>query len=187
MPTWKLDTDHSSVMFSTKYLMLTTITGYFTAYQAEVHTKGDDITADPLVDFSAEINSIHTNQPQRDQHLLSADFFDAANFPQISFKARSMEQINIIKNPFPIGPYQKSYDLEGDLTVRGITKPVSFRVEHQGKISDQHNRTVAGFTLSGKISRTEFGMTWGEKTAAGKAILGDEVRIHCSLQFILYI
>jgi polyisoprenoid-binding protein YceI len=184
MATWKLDPDHSSVMFSAKYLMLNAVTGYFANYTAEVHTEGEDITDNPVIDFTAEINSIHTNHPQRDKHLLSADFFDAGNHQQIIFKGKSMEQINIIKNPFPIGPYQKSYHLEGDLTIKCITKAVTLKVEHQGKVTDQNNRSVAGFTLKGILSRNEFGITWGAKTPAGKVIVSDEVRINCSLQFI---
>jgi len=185
MATWKIDPDHSSVMFSAKYLVLTAVTGYFTDYKAEVHTDGDDITVNPLIDFTAEVSSIQTNQALRDKHLLSADFFDAENHPQIIFKGTSMEQVNIIKNPFPIGPYQKSYQLEGDLTLKGISKAVTFKVEHQGRVTDQYNRTVSVFTLKGILSRKDFGIAWGEKTAAGKMIVSDEVRINCSLQFIL--
>lgn len=184
MATWKIDPDHSTIMFSAKYLTLTTITGNFRDFKAEVKTEGEDITENPVIDFSAKINSVQTNQPQRDQHLQSADFFDAEHYPELTFKGTAMEQVNIIKNPFPIGPYQKSYHLDGDLTIRGITKPVTFKVQHQGKVTDHHNQVISAFTLKGVISRNDFGISWGEKTPAGKLILGDEVRITCDIQFI---
>jgi len=184
MARWKIDADHSSIMFSAKYLLLNTINGYFADFKAEVRTEGEDITDHPLIDFTAEINSVQTNQPQRDEHLLSADFFDAEQYSQISFKSIAMEQVNIIKNPFPIGPYQKSYHLEGNLTIKGITRPVTFKVEHQGKVTDQYDRSLSVFTLKGLLSRRDFGITWGKKTPAGKAILSDEIRISCSLQFV---
>jgi polyisoprenoid-binding protein YceI len=184
MATWKIDPDHSTISFRVKYLTLTAVTGYFTNFRAEVKSKSDDITAQPSIDFSAEVDSIQTNHPQRDKHLKSADFFDAGNYGQISFKATDFEQIGMIRHPFPIGPFQKSYSLEGDLTIRNITRPVTLKAEYTGEVTDQNKRIISGFTISGKLSRLEFGMNWGGRTEAGKIILSDEVRISCDLQFI---
>src|SRR5690349_16099674 len=116
--TWKLDPTHSEVQFKVKHLMITTVTGYFKSFDLEVVTeKEDDFTSSSKIEFTADINSIDTNNQQRDTHLKSADFFDAENYGQLKFVGKN---------------YQADGDegsLEGDLTIRGVTKPVTVIVE----------------------------------------------------------
>ncbi|SDZ82413.1 YceI family protein [Pedobacter hartonius] len=184
MATWKIDPAHSTVQFRVKYLMLTAVTGYFTDFKVDVESEGDNIRSNPAIHFTAEVNSIQTGNHQRDGHLKSDDFFDPAKHEQIRFKGTELEQIGVIKYPFPIGPRQKSYRLQGDLTIKGITKSVTLKVDYEGQVTDKQNRIITGFTVTGKLSRIEFGMNSAEKTGAGKLVVSDEIRISCDIQLI---
>ena len=169
---WKLDPTHSEVQFKVKHLMITTVTGYFKQFDLEVETEGDDFTKASRIEFTADINSIDTNNQQRDTHLKSADFFDAESHGQLLFSGKS---------------YQSSEEegkLQGDLTIRGITKPVTVNVEFGGIVVDPYGQTKAGFTVSGKISRKEFGLTWSAVTEAGQVVVSDDIRIQCEIQLV---
>ena len=170
--TWKLDPVHSEVQFKVKHLMITTVTGYFKKFDLEVITETDDFTTASKVDFTADIDSIDTNNKQRDTHLKSADFFDAENHGQLKFVGKK---------------YEANGDeghLTGDLTIRGITKPHDVKVEFGGIVIDPYGQTKAGFTVSGKLSRKEFGLTWGAVTEAGQVVVSDEIKIHCEIQLV---
>jgi polyisoprenoid-binding protein YceI len=169
---WKIDPTHSEVQFKVKHLMITTVTGYFKRFDLEVETEGDDFTTATRIEFTADINSIDTNNQQRDTHLRSADFFDAENHAQLKY---------IGKNYNTDG---EEGQLQGELTIRGITKPVSLRVEFGGIVVDPYGQTKAGFTVSGKISRKDFGLTWSAVTEAGQVVVSDEIRLHCEIQLV---
>lgn len=169
---WKLDPTHSEVQFKVKHLMITTVTGYFKQFDLEVETEGDDFTKASRIEFTADINSIDTNNQQRDTHLKSADFFDAENHGQLRFSGKT---------------YQSNGDegsLQGDLTIRGITKPVTVNVDFGGIVVDPYGQTKAGFTVSGKISRKEFGLTWSAVTEAGQVVVSDDIRVQCEIQLV---
>lgn len=170
--TWKLDPTHSEVQFKVKHLMITTVTGYFKKFDLEVVTDSDDFTSASRVSFSADIDSIDTNNLQRDTHLKSADFFNAEEHGQLTFEGRKYENNG--------GEAQ----LHGDLTIRGITKPVTVNVEFGGMVVDPYGQTKAGFTVSGKISRKEFGLTWSAVTEAGQVVVSDEIKIHAEIQLV---
>ncbi|RYY98242.1 MAG: polyisoprenoid-binding protein [Chitinophagaceae bacterium] len=170
--TWKLDPTHSEIQFKVRHLMITTVTGYFKKFDVEVETSNDDFTTASRVDFTADVDSIDTNNSQRDTHLKSADFFHADEHAQISFAGRR---------------YETNGDdavLHGDLTIRGVTKPVTVNVEFGGIVVDPYGQTKAGFTLSGKISRKEFGLTWSAVTEAGQVVVGDDIKIHGEIQLV---
>jgi len=170
--TWKLDPTHSEVQFKVKHLMITTVTGYLKTFDLEVETEGDDFTKASRIEFTADIDSIDTNNQQRDKHLKSADFFDAASHAQLKFSGRD---------------YNTDGDegqLRGDLTIRGVTKPLTLKVEFGGIVVDPYGQTKAGFTVSGKISRKEFGLTWNAVTEAGQVVVSDDIRIHCEIQLV---
>jgi polyisoprenoid-binding protein YceI len=171
--TWKLDPTHSEVQFKVKHLMITTVTGYFKSFDLEVVTETDDFTTASKIEFTADINSIDTNNQQRDTHLKSADFFDAENYGQLKFVGKKYQAE---------GGDEGS--LEGDLTIRGVTKPVTVIVEFGGIVVDPYGQTKAGFTVSGKISRKEFGLTWNAVTEAGQVVVSDDIRIHCEIQLV---
>ncbi|RYY90379.1 MAG: polyisoprenoid-binding protein [Chitinophagaceae bacterium] len=170
--TWKLDPTHSEVLFKVRHLMITTVTGYFKKFDLEVDTESDDFTTASRIAFSADVDSIDTNNLQRDTHLKSADFFNAEEHGQLTFVGRK---------------YENSGDeakLHGDLTIRGITKPVTVNVEFGGIVVDPYGQTKAGFTVSGKISRKEFGLTWSAVTEAGQVVVADDIKIHAEIQLV---
>ncbi|RYY40769.1 MAG: polyisoprenoid-binding protein [Chitinophagaceae bacterium] len=170
--TWKLDPTHSEVLFKVRHLMITTVTGYFKKFDLEVDTEGDDFNTASRIAFSADIDSIDTNNQQRDTHLKSADFFNADEHAQLTFVGRK---------------YEGSGDeakLHGDLTIRGISKPITLNVEFGGIVVDPYGQTKAGFTVSGKISRKEFGLTWSAVTEAGQVVVGDDIKIHAEIQVV---
>jgi polyisoprenoid-binding protein YceI len=169
---WNVDSAHSEIQFKVKHLMITTVTGYFRKYNLEVETEGDDFTKASKLEFTADVNTIDTNNDQRDTHLKSADFFDATNHGQIKFIGKKFEKAG------------EEYKLTGDLTIRGITKSVTVNVEYAGMVVDPYGQTKAGFTVNGKISRKEFGLMWDAVTEAGQVVVSDEIRVHCEIQLI---
>jgi polyisoprenoid-binding protein YceI len=170
--TWKIDPAHSEIQFKVKHLMITTVTGYFRTFDLVVETETDDFNTAKRIEFTADIDSIDTNNQQRDTHLKSADFFLAEENRELRFVGKKYEGT---------GDEAK---LHGDLTIRGITKPITVNVEFGGVVVDPYGQTKAGFTVSGKISRKDFGLTWSAVTEAGQVVVSDEVRLHCEIQLV---
>lgn len=171
MATWIIDPTHSEVNFKVKHLMISTVTGNFGTYEGSVETANDEDFAGAKVSFSADIDSISTGQEQRDGHLKSGDFFDAENFPKLTFASTSMEKIE-----------DDIYNVTGDLTIKGTTKQVTLKAEFGGIMGDFYGNTKAGFDISGKINRQDFGLTWGAVTEAGGVVVSDEVRLAFNIQ-----
>ena len=169
---WKVDPAHSEVQFKVKHLMITTVTGYFKNIDLEVETEGDDFTKAKKIVFTADVDSIETNNPQRDTHLKSSDFFDSENHKQIKFVGKRYE------------PAGEDYKLTGDLTIRGTTKSISLNVEYGGIVVDPYGQTKAGFTIVGKVSRKEFGLVWNAVTEAGQIVVSDDIKLHCEIQLV---
>ncbi|RYZ28037.1 MAG: polyisoprenoid-binding protein [Chitinophagaceae bacterium] len=169
---WKLDPTHSEIQFKVKHLMITTVTGYFKNFDLVVETANDDFTTASKIEFVTDINSIDTNNHQRDTHLKSADFFDAETYSQLRFVGSKYEAD---------GDEAK---LHGELTIKGVTKPLTVNVEFGGIVVDPYGQTKAGFTVNGKISRKEFGLTWNAVTEAGQVVVSDEIRIHGEIQLV---
>jgi polyisoprenoid-binding protein YceI len=170
--TWKIDPAHSEIQFKVKHLMITTVTGYFKKFDLEVETETDDFNTASRIEFTADIDSIETNNEQRDTHLKSADFFDAENHAQLRFVGKNYDGNG------------EDVKLHGELTIRGTTKPVTVNVEFGGIVVDPYGQTKAGFTVDGKISRKEFGLVWGAVTEAGQVVVSDDIRIHCEIQLV---
>src|SRR5215217_1419592 len=169
---WKIDPAHSEIQFKVKHLMITTVTGYFRKFDLEVETETDDFNTAKRIEFTADIDSIDTNNQQRDTHLKSADFFHAEEHGQVRFVGKKYEGTG------------DTAKLHGDLTIRGVTKPITVNVEFGGTVVDPYGQSKAGFTISGKISRKEFGLTWNAVTEAGQVVVSDEIRLHCEIQLI---
>lgn len=167
---WVIDPTHSEVSFKVKHLVISTVTGYFKKFEGAAESESDDFDG-ASVSFTADIDSIVTNQGDRDNHLKSADFFDAANHPKLSFSGR------ISKNG---GDYQ----LVGDLEIRGTKKEVTLDVDFGGVAGDPYGQTKAGFEIEGKINRKEFGLTWSAVTEAGSVVVSDQVRLMLSVQLV---
>ena len=168
---WVIDPTHSEIQFKVRHLMITNVTGHFSEYTGEVLTDDDTFTG-AEVNFEANIDSISTGNAQRDEHLKSPDFFDAAGHEKLTFKSTSFS-----KSGF-------EYVMAGDLTIRGTTLPVKLDVDFTGIAVDPYGQTKAGFEISGKISRESYGLTWNALTEAGGAVVSDEVRLICNVQFV---
>lgn len=170
---WVIDPTHSEVQFKIKHLMITNVTGSFDKFQASVQTENEDFMK-AKISFTTDVDSISTNNEQRDAHLKSADFFDVATYPQVKFTATKFEKTD----------NDGSYELYGDLTLRDQTKNVKLGVEFGGVVKDPYGNTKAGFTINGKINRKDFGLNWSAVTEAGGIVVSDEVRIACEIQLI---
>lgn len=168
--TWKIDPAHSEIEFKAKHLMITTVKGHFRNFDAEVVTENDDFNTATLIRFTADIDSIDTNNEQRDTHLKSSDFFNAEQYRKIEFLGTRYEALG------------SEATLQGNLTIRGITKPVALEVDYGGTVVDPYGQKKAGFTIRGRISRKEFGLLWNAVTEAGNLVVGDEIRIEGDLQ-----
>lgn len=168
---WQMDTAHSEVQFKVRHMVVSNVTGSFGKFNAEVETEGEDITT-AKVHFNADIDSISTNNEQRDTHLKSADFFDGATHPQLKFESTGIEKVS-----------EHDYKMHGNITMRGTTKPITLNVEFGGIVNDPWGNVRAGFTVEGKVNRKDFGLNWSAVTEAGHLVVSDEVRIHANVEF----
>lgn len=170
--TWKLDPAHSEIGFKVKHMMITNVSGSFEKFDAHVETTGVDfITA--KIEFTADVSSITTNNTDRDTHLKSADFFDVANHPQLKFVSTKVERKD-----------DDNYLVQGNLTIRDVTKPVQLNAEFGGIGKDPWGNEKAGFTITGKINRTDYKLNWNAALEAGGVLVGEEVKIQAELQLI---
>ncbi len=167
---WGLDPMHSEVQFKVKHLVISTVTASFKSFDASAETIDEDFNG-ASINFSLDVDSIDTNQADRDGHLKSADFFETEKYPKISFMSTSFKKIG-----------GDDYKLEGDLTIKDVTKPVILDVEFGGIATDFYGNVKAGFDLIGKISRKEFGLQWNAITEAGAIVVGDEVKLFINIQ-----
>jgi len=168
---WSIDPMHSEVQFKVKHLVISTVTGFFKSFEGSLETASEDFS-NAKISFSLDIDSIDTNQSQRDAHLKSADFFDAEKFPKITFNSTSFEKTG-----------DEEYSLVGDLEIKGVKKSVTLAAEYGGSTADFYGNTKAGFEVSGKISRKEFGLTWEGVTEAGSVVVGDDIKLLINVQF----
>jgi polyisoprenoid-binding protein YceI len=169
---WVVDPAHSEVQFKVKHLMITTVTGYFRKFNLELETEGDDFTTVRNIIFTADVNSIETNNAQRDTHLKSSDFFDAEKYGELKFIGKDFKKDG------------ETYKLHGDLTIRTTTKPVTVNIEFHGVAKDPYGNTKAGFTAEGKINRKDFGLSWDAITEAGQVVVSNEINFHCEIQLV---
>jgi polyisoprenoid-binding protein YceI len=170
--TWALDPAHSEIQFKIKHMMISTITGEFTKFDASLETEDDDFTQSKAT-FTADVDSINSKNEQRDGHLKSPDFFDAPGNPQITFESQKLEKKD-----------DEHYQLSGNLTIKGVSKPVVLQVAHSGVITDPYGNQRTGFEVSGKINRKDFGLTWHQLTEAGGLVVSDEVRLSANVEFV---
>ena len=160
---WIIDPTHSEVAFKVKHLVISTVTGYFRKFEGAAESASEDFNG-ASVTFSLDVNTIDTNQSDRDQHLKSADFFDAANYPEMLFHSTDVKQLA-----------SDELEISGDLTIHGVTKPATLKAEFAGIAVDPYGQTKAGLTLTGKIKRSEYGLVWSAVTEAGNVVVGDEI------------
>lgn len=166
---WGIDTTHTEVQFKVKHLVISTVTGFFKKFSGSVESESDDFDG-AQVNFSLDVNSIDTNQADRDAHLKSPDFFAAEQYPTLDFTG-TLKKIS-----------SSTYKLNGDLTVRGTSKTVVLDVDFGGIMVDPWGNTKAGFEINGKINRKDFGLNWSALTEAGGMVVSDEVKIHINAE-----
>jgi polyisoprenoid-binding protein YceI len=169
---WALDPTHSELQFKVKHLMITTVTGNFKSFTAEVETEGEHFDT-AKINFSADISSIDSGNEQRDGHLKSADFFEAEKFSTITFASTKLEKKD-----------EENYLLHGNLTIKGISKPVTIPTEFGGIAKDPWGNIKAGFTLNGKINRKDWELNWNAALETGGVLVSDEVKIIAEIQVV---
>jgi polyisoprenoid-binding protein YceI len=169
---WVIDPAHSEVHFKVRHLVIATVTGSFSKFEGSAEFASDDFT-DAQIEFSADVNSISTNQADRDAHLKSPDFFDAAKHPKITFSSKDFQKIN-----------DGSFNLIGDLTIKGHTRELVFDTEFGGIVKDPYGNTKAGFEITGKINRKDFGLTWNALTETGNMVVADDIKIQINIELV---
>ena len=169
--TWGIDTTHTEVQFKVKHLVIATVTGFFKKFSGSVESENEDFDG-AQVTFSLDVNSIDTNQVDRDNHLKSPDFFAAEQYPTIDFTG-SLAKVE-----------GSEYTLDGALTLHGITKAIVLNVDFGGTIVDPWGNNRAGFEISGKLNRKDFGLNWNALTEAGGMVVSEEVKLHINAELI---
>ncbi|HUQ64893.1 MAG TPA: YceI family protein [Flavitalea sp.] len=169
---WVLDPTHSEIGFKIKHLMITNVSGNFNKFDVNVETKGDDFSN---ADISATIgvDSINTNNSQRDEHLRNADFFETDKYPYITFRSTRIQKID-----------DENFNLLGELTIKETTKPVKLVLEYGGVTKDPYGNVKAGFSLAGKINRHDFGVTYNAVLETGGVALGEDIKINGEIQLV---
>lgn len=166
--TWTLDKPHTNVRFSVSHLVVSDVDGNFKSFDGNMVSSKPDFS-DAAITFTADVSSINTDNEYRDKHLQSDDFFNAAKFPQIKFVSKSFQ---------PLG--SNKYKLTGDLTIRDVTKPVSFDVTYGGTVASM-GATHAGFKAKTTINRFDYNLKWDKTTEAGGLVVGKEVEVTLNL------
>ncbi|HKP31810.1 MAG TPA: YceI family protein [Chitinophagaceae bacterium] len=169
---WSLDQTHSEIHFKVKHMMISTVTGQFSKFSSSVETVGDDFRT-AKIQFTADVDSISTNNEQRDAHLKNGDFFDVPNYPHITFRSTNIAKVD-----------DENYKVHGELTMRGVTKNIILDVEFGGIMQDPWGNTRAGFTIAGKINRQDYAISFGGVTETGGLLLSDEVKISANAEFV---
>lgn len=167
MQQWAIDPSHSQITFSVRHLGISTVRGSFKSLAGTIETSDDTIQS---ANVAIDVNSISTGDQKRDDHLRSADFFDVATFPEASFVLRSATRAG------------EAITAQGELTLRGITKPVTLTGEIGGPAKDPWGNTKVSATLSTKISRKEWGLTWNAVLETGGMLVSDEVKLDLEVQ-----
>jgi polyisoprenoid-binding protein YceI len=169
--TWQIDTAHSGVTFSVRHLMVSKVRGRFASFSGTITVAENPLES--FVEATVDMSSVDTNDAGRDEHLRTNDFFDIANFPTMTFRSTGVEESG------------GDYKLHGDLTIKGVTRPVTFDLEVGGVSRDPWGNTKAGFTASGTVNRKDYGMEWNAALETGGVVVGDKVTIELDVEAAL--
>ena len=173
MSAWNLDPTHSEAQFKVKHLVISTVTGSFNKFESHL-SKENENWENANVTFSVDVNSIDTNNVDRDGHLKSADFFDVVNHPNMTFISTEFKMVS-----------ENIYNVTGHLTIKGVTKEVTLTATFGGEMVDPYGNHKAGFEVTGEISRDSFGLTWNAVTEAGGVVVGNNVKLTFNVQYVL--
>jgi len=169
---WILDSTHSELGFKIKHLMITNVSGSFKNFNAEVISEETDFGT-AQINLNADMASISTNNDQRDAHLRNSDFFEVEQYPELNFQSTTIEKKD-----------SDTYTLFGELTMKGVTKPVKLNVEYTGLSKDPWGGERAGFVVTGKINRSDWGINFNGVLETGGVMLSEEVRINGEIQLV---
>jgi polyisoprenoid-binding protein YceI len=167
---WAVDASHSSIDFSVKHMMIAKVKGSFESFEASIEADPADLTT-ANIEFKVDLNSVNTKNADRDNHLRSADFFDVENHPSMTFKSNS-----IVKTD------DGEYDVTGDLTLHGVTKTETFKVVFEGQGKDPWGNEKAGFSATGSLNRSDYGLVWNAALETGGVLVGDQVKISLEIE-----
>ncbi|MBA5792329.1 YceI family protein [Flavobacterium sp. xlx-214] len=170
MKKWNIDPTHSEIGFKVKHMMFTNVKGNFNDYSANIDFNED--LKDANLEFEAKVNSIFTNNADRDNHLKSADFFDVEQFPTLNFKSTEIKGQG------------NEYEISGDLTIKGVTKPIKLNAEFSGLMTDPWGNTKVGLNLDGKINRKDFGLTYNAALETGGVLVGEDIKLNAEIQLV---
>lgn len=168
---WVIDPAHSEILFKVRHLMITNVKGEFRKFTAEAVSDGNDFSSGS-VNVTIDASSVFTNNDDRDAHLKSADFFDVEKHKEITFQSTSVKKVD-----------DDEFKLTGLLTIKGISNEITLDVEFGGTNKDPWGNEKAGFSLSGKINRKDWGLNWNAALETGGVMVGDEVKINAEIQF----
>ncbi|TAE50307.1 MAG: polyisoprenoid-binding protein [Bacteroidetes bacterium] len=168
---WTTDRSHSSIGFTVTHLVISEVEGSFKTFDIAVSSPAADNFEGAKIEFSADVASIYTGDENRDGHLKSPDFFDAANNPKITFKSTSFKKTR-----------GNQYKLVGDLTMHGVTKSVELTAVYNGTVKDPYGNTKAGFKITGVVNRTQFGLKWNAALETGGVVVSEDVTINCNIE-----
>lgn len=171
--TWNFDPAHTQIGFNVTHMVISEVDGEFTSFQGTVVSENEDFTGADI-SFTIDPKTIDTENEKRDGHLRSADFFQTEEYPEITFESTSFEKVE-----------GNEYLLKGNLTMRGVTKPVELDVTYGGTVKDPWGNTKAGFKLRGEVDRFDYGLRWDAATEAGNLVVSREVEIVCNVQLVL--
>lgn len=169
---WNIDPSHTLVEFAVRHMMIANVKGNFSGVSGTVVGDPEDLTSGKI-SVSVDLDTVETRDKQRDDHLRSADFFDVENFPKMTFESRSITRTG-----------DGTYNIDGDLTIRGTTRPITLAAEFVGQGQDPWGNTRAGFDATAKLSRKDFGLTWNTALETGGVLVGDEVKITISAELV---
>lgn len=163
---------HSVIGFKVRHMMISNITGSFGDFNADATVLNDDFSSAKF-NFEASIDSINTGVADRDGHLKSADFFDSASYPKLTFHSESITKKS-----------DSDFEVSGIMNIKGVEKPVVLSMEYAGIAVDPYGQTKAGMSLTGKVKRSDFGLTWNAVTEAGSIVLADDIQLNCEIQLV---
>jgi polyisoprenoid-binding protein YceI len=170
---WKFDKAHSKVGFSVSHMVITDVEGQFREFDGTVKSSGTENFEGADINFTANVNSIDTENEKRDNHLKSDDFFKASEYPELKFDSKSVEKVG-----------DNKYKMVGDLTMRGNTKEVELDVVHNGTVKGMMGNTRAGFKVTGTLNRFDYGLKWNKTLETGGLVVGKEVDLNINVQLI---
>ncbi len=165
---WVMDKAHSKIQFNVTHLVIAEVTGNFKEFDGKIITSGEDFDGADI-EFTANVATIDTDNEQRDNHLKSDDFFNAVKFPYLIFNGK------LVKNG-------EKFQLMGDMTMRDVTKSITFDVRYNGMVTDPWGNVKAGFKITGTVNRMEYGLKWNTLMEAGGAVVGSDIEIICNVE-----